>query len=82
MPKIEDKNYKCKECGYRKRIATNHFGECYSLGNYNACPNCEPYKRPTVWILADPIPKDGWVPKPWELIKIGDLCTLEGDKDD
>lgn len=59
------KLYRCKECGHEQRIQTNHYGECYSFGNYNTCPQCPPYKRPNTWVCVEPVPKDGWVPEPW-----------------
>jgi recombinational DNA repair protein RecR len=64
------KAYKCKECGYEKEIDTNHYGECYSWGNYNTCPSCPPYKRPNTWVCIVVVPKDGWVPEPWSKVEI------------
>lgn len=43
--RIKNKLYKCNQCGFEKMIETNHYGECYSLGNYNVCPKCPPYKK-------------------------------------
>lgn len=40
--KIQAKEYACKACGHTKAIETNHYGQCYSLGNYNRCPDCRP----------------------------------------
>lgn len=39
------KRYKCKECGLIKELETNHYGDCYSWGHYNCCPNCPPCKK-------------------------------------
>jgi len=53
------KKYKCKECGFEKKIKTNHYGECYSLANQNKCknfrcrcslPTDNKYRLITVWI--------------------------------
>ena len=68
--KAEYRNYKCKECGSIKLIQTNHYGECYSFGNYNTCTNCPPYKRPNTWVFDGEIPVNGFVPVPWETKKI------------
>jgi len=64
------KSYQCKECGHEKEIDTNHYGECYSWGNYNTCPSCPPYKRPNTWVCTAEVPKDGWVPEPWTKAEI------------
>lgn len=45
MSTITHKRYKCKRCGYVGTQATNHYGETYSWGHYNACPNCPPYAK-------------------------------------
>lgn len=70
------KPYKCSQCGFEKQIQTNHFGECYSLGNYNACPNCAPFKRPTTWICQLDCPPDMQKPAPWKIVKLGDICEI------
>lgn len=81
---ITFKNYHCKACGYAKKIDTNHFGECYSFGKYNRCPKCRPLppdpKHPqfvnyptTTWVCDEVVPKDGWVPKPWNEITAEEL---------
>jgi hypothetical protein len=71
-----EKRYKCKECGHEKMIGTNHFGECYSLGNYNACPQCPPFKRPTTWVCAEPLPEGMGTPEPWKMVKLGDIAEI------
>jgi DNA replicative helicase MCM subunit Mcm2 (Cdc46/Mcm family) len=63
------KRYACKRCGHETEIQTNHYGECYSLGNYNRCPKCGPLppdpKRPqavdypsTTWVCLDTPPQE------------------------
>ncbi len=42
--KITSKTYKCKVCGHKVEQETNHYGETYSLGNYNQCEKCPRYK--------------------------------------
>ena len=63
--KVTTKVYKCKVCGHKKELTTNHYGECYSLGDYNQCPKCPRFRplpknwskdydpmiiNPTVWV--------------------------------
>lgn len=61
-PEIKYKKYKCKRCGFVKEIDTNHYGECYSLGHFNACPQCPPYAKypefggSTTWICLEKPP--------------------------
>ena len=49
------KSYKCKRCGHVTTQTTNHYGETYSLGRFNTCPNCPPWAKyaefggSTVW---------------------------------
>jgi hypothetical protein len=74
--KVCYKPYKCKECGFKKQIQTNHHGECYSLGNYNVCPACPPFKRPTTWVCCEKPPEGMGVPEPWKTVKLGDICTI------
>lgn len=51
--KTQAKEYKCKRCGHTKKIETNHYEQCYSLGRYNACPSCPPWaKYPEFGIVA------------------------------
>ena len=63
--KISVKLYACKECGYEKKASTNHYGEFYSYGNWEVCPNCPPYKRPNTWVCQEPAPEGMGVPEPW-----------------
>ena len=59
MAKITFKKYECKRCGHVKEIDTNHFGECYSWGHYNTCPNCPPWAKypefggSTTWVCLE-----------------------------
>jgi len=71
-PKITPKKYKCRECGHITTHSTNHYGETYSWGNYDVCPKCPPYKRPTVWeCCEDPSgDPDAWIPEPWTLTTV------------
>ena len=39
------KRYKCSKCRHVKKIDTNHYGQCYSWGHYNTCPNCPPHAK-------------------------------------
>lgn len=64
--KLTEKLYRCGECGHETRQTTNHYGETYSLGSYNACPKCPPYKRPTTWKCAEEPPAGMGVPAPWK----------------
>ena len=43
--KVTNKLYICSECGEPKIQDTNHFGKCYSLGRFNTCPICPPFKK-------------------------------------
>ncbi len=84
---ITFKAYRCAKCGHEKQIETNHYGECYSLGNYNRCPKCGPLppdkKHPqwvqypvTVWQCAEPVPEGGFVPEKWKLVRLGDIVEI------
>ncbi len=64
--KISYKKYSCKQCGHEKQIDTNHYGECYSFGNYNNCPKCPPFRRPTTWVCMETPPEGMGVPEPWQ----------------
>ena len=67
---IKFKKYKCKKCGFVKKIETNHYGECYSLGRYNHCTNPKSecswliniYRKPTTWICMEKPPKGEKIP--------------------
>ena len=39
------KLYECTQCGYREKIYTNHFGDCWSCGRHNTCPKCPPFRK-------------------------------------
>lgn len=62
---MKRKLYQCSRCGYQKQIDTNHYGECYSFGNYNYCPKCPPFARPTVWICMEVPPEGEKIPPAW-----------------
>jgi len=79
------KHYKCKDCGYDKEIDTNHYGECYSIANYNTCPSCQPtvhdkYHKSVTWVFAGELPKDAWIPEPWQKITISGFNTNHKNK--
>lgn len=90
MP-ITFKEYRCKACGYTKKIDTNHYGECYSLGNYNRCPDCRPLppdpKCPqaviypnTTWVCCEEPPPGEKVPEPWKHVRLGDVVEIIVEK--
>lgn len=74
--KIRSKKYHCAECGYEKEIQTNHYGQCYSLGNYDCCPQCPPYKRPNTWVCQENPPEHMDLPEPWTIVGLGDVATI------
>lgn len=49
---ISYKDYQCDQCGFVKKIETNHFGECYgqALLELNMCPKCS-WKHPKQCIV-------------------------------
>lgn len=59
---ITPKRYACAECGTVTIQHTNHFGQTWSLGRYNICPKCPPYKKlpeyggQTVWTCLEQQP--------------------------
>ena len=55
--KLAYKPYACSRCDHICQIQTNHWGECYSLGSFNACPICPPFARPTTWVCRENPPK-------------------------
>lgn len=61
-----EKLYACKECGFEKQIKTNHWGEVYSFGYYNTCPNCPPFKRPNTWTCKETPPAGFGLPARWQ----------------
>ena len=70
--KISYKDYQCSDCGHIKKIDTNHWGQCYSLGHYNTCPNCPPYKKypefggSTTWNCLEEPPEGFKRPENWK----------------
>jgi hypothetical protein len=70
ISKVSYKPYKCKACGHEKEIQTNHYGECYSWGNYNTCPSCAPYKRPNTWVFNGELPNNEQVPESWTKVSL------------
>ena len=57
------KKYKCQRCGHVVTQSTNHYGETYSWGRFNTCPNCPPWAKYaefggcTIWeCLEQPAP--------------------------
>lgn len=55
----KEKHYKCGRCGFEKRIATNHYGNCWSVGHVNTCPKCPPWAKypefngQTIWVCQE-----------------------------
>lgn len=75
---ISAKPYKCSHCGHKTTQSTNHYGQTYSFGNYNKCPNCG-WKRPmeiTVWEYDGVMPEGEKVPEPWKIVKLGNICDI------
>ncbi len=62
---ITAKRYKCSECGCEVMQDTNHYGQTYSWGRVNVCPQCPPYKKYpeyggiTIWICQEQPPEEG-----------------------
>jgi hypothetical protein len=78
--KIRGKRYRCNRCGFEQDIQTNHYGECYSLGAYNSCPQCGPHMS-VRWICCEPCPAEMATPEPWKLTTLGEVCKIkEGGK--
>jgi hypothetical protein len=74
--KITRKRYRCSKCGHLKKIKTNHYGQTYSCGNLNCCPECPPYKRPTVWVCTEKLP-EGWKrPPSWKQVHLSEICDV------
>jgi len=42
---ITEKRYECTRCGYVGKQNTNHYGETWSWGHHNTCPNCPPWAK-------------------------------------
>ena len=64
------KHYACKNCGHEKEIETNHFGECYSLGDYNQCPGCNDL---TTWVCQAELPEEMQRPEKWTKVDITEI---------
>jgi hypothetical protein len=71
--------YECAVCGYSVQQTTNHWGETYGFGNYNQCPDCPPFKRPTVWKCKEQPPEGFRLPEPWRRATI--QVQLKNDND-
>lgn len=63
--KISSKRYACAECGHVVEQSTNHYGQTYSWGRVNVCPNCPPWKRPNTWNCLEPLPEGMERPENW-----------------
>lgn len=56
---LKPKRYKCRRCGHVVTQTTNHYGDTWSFGNWNCCPNCPPWAKypefggQTVWECID-----------------------------
>lgn len=70
--KTDLKHYSCKGCGFDKEIETNHYGECYSMPDYNMCPDCG---HPTVWECQEELPEGMSRPPNWG---VGVVIPLNG----
>ncbi len=44
MPRTA-KRYACARCGCVSEQVTNHYGETWSWGHVNACPDCPPWAK-------------------------------------
>jgi len=61
--KVSLKRYACKRCKHEAKQETNHYGETYSWGRYNTCPNCPPWAKyaefggSTVWECLEKEPE-------------------------
>lgn len=64
MNNATPKKYQCRRCGHVVTQTTNHYGETWSCGHYNTCPNCPPWaKYPeygghTTWDCIEPKPAE------------------------
>jgi len=68
-PRMSYKNYECSECGATKSKQTNHFGEIY--------PYCSYCRKQTVWKMTDSVPEGAWIPEPWKMVRLGDICEIK-----
>lgn len=67
--KYSVKAYQCTECGSKKEIGTNHWGDCY--------PHCYICNKQTVWKCNEPVPEGYTTPKPWKAVKLSDILKIE-----
>ena len=57
--KITGKKYRCSRCGHVVTQQTNHFGNIWSWGCFNTCPQCPPWAKypefggSTTWICCE-----------------------------
>lgn len=73
--RISYKKYKCTTCGHVSSIQTNHYGECYPR-----CKKCgwkHPFEMGQRHVCLEPVPKDMNVPKPWKMVKLGDIMEVK-----
>jgi len=42
---ITSKKYKCDRCGHIEEKSTNHYGDTWSSGRFNTCPQCPPWAK-------------------------------------
>ena len=67
MAKITIKDYECTKCGFVKKQGTNHYGNTWSVGHYNCCPECPPYAKypefggQTLWKCIEEEALEWWV---------------------
>lgn len=45
MQKHSEKKYSCERCGHITTQKTNHYGNTWSFGHFNACPKCPPWAK-------------------------------------
>lgn len=70
-PKLTLKRYRCSKCGHLRTATTNHYGNTWSWGRVNTCPQCPPHAKypefggSTLWECIEPIPDGAWVPETW-----------------
>lgn len=59
MDEVLEKRYRCARCGHISKQTTNHYGNTWSWGHVNTCPECPPWaKYPefggrTLWMCLD-----------------------------
>lgn len=73
--KVEPKKYQCTCCGHESIRSTNHYGEIYIR-----CSKCSwksPMEPIKVHECLESLP-EGWSkPKPWKLVKLGDVADIK-----